>query len=174
MRITTIARRTLAPTSAVVKLSADRAPGNLLWDDPEKQEREQDETDFEKAYRFRCDAVHICVFRGDSARRSGRRLLHYQWRSGGSWLRLSDHGDMPGRIFGDRRHLLAQSLVQGFQRIHGLSTKATPFTKRDSVPERTQRAITGWLRLDSNGAAPEVKLGGRKRLISQKSDKPKV
>ncbi len=72
MRITTIARRTLAPTSAVVKLSADRAPGNLLWDDPEKQEREQDETDFEKIHRFRCDAVHVCVFRDDSARRSGR------------------------------------------------------------------------------------------------------
>ena len=155
------------------ELSADRAPGNLLWD-PEKQEREQDETDFEKIHRLRCDAVHICVFRDDSARRSGRGLLHYQWRSGGSRLRLSVHGNMPGRILGYRRHVLAQFLVQGFQRIHGLSTKATPFTKRDSVPERAQRAITGWLRSDSNGAAPEVKLGGRKRLISQKSDKPKV
>jgi hypothetical protein len=167
MRITTIAGPGSAPTCAIVELSAGRALRTLLWDDPEKQEREHDKTDFEKLYHLRCNAVHICVFRDVSARCAGRRLLHYEWRSGGAWLRLSEHGDMPGRILRHRRHVLAQCLVQEFQRCHGLSTKAATATKRASAPERTQPAITGRLRSDSNGAAPEVKPGGRKKCDKQ-------
>ena len=102
----------------------------FLWD-PESRKR-QDEADFEKIYRLRRDAVHVCVLRDDSAHRSGRRLLHYEWRAISSWLRLSDHGDMPGRIRRYRRIVLAQLLVQEFQRCLGLSTKATTFTKRAS------------------------------------------
>src|SRR5713226_7425326 len=76
-----------------------------------------------------------------SAYRSGRRLLHYGWRSSSSWLRLSDHGGMQGRILRHRRHVLAHFFVQDFERFAGLSTKATTFTKRASFPERAHRAL---------------------------------
>jgi hypothetical protein len=123
------------------ELSVDRALRNLLRD--MKTGKRQDDTDLEKARSLRCDAVHVCVFRYDSVHRSGRRLLHYGWRSSSSWLRLSDHGGMPGRIRRYRRHVLARFLVQKFRRLPGLSSKAITFTKRASVPERTHRVLIG-------------------------------
>jgi hypothetical protein len=124
------------------ELGVDRALGNLLWD-PKTGRKIQNDSDLENVRSLRCDAVHVCVFRYDSVRRSGRRLLHYGWRSSSSWLRLSDHGDMPGRIRRYRRHVLAQCLVQclvqKFQRLPGLSIKATTFT----VPQRTHRELIG-------------------------------
>src|ERR1700674_5401087 len=124
------------------ELSVDRALRFLLWDQKTGRKRQND-SDLEKIRSLRCDAVHVCVFRYDSVHRSGRRLLHYEWRSNSSWLRLSDHGGMPGRIRRDRRHVLARFLVQNFQRLPGLSIKAITFTKRGSAPERTHRELTG-------------------------------
>jgi hypothetical protein len=125
----------------VVKLSVDRALRNFLWDS--KSGKRQDDTDLENFRSLRCDAVHVYVFRDDSVHRSGRRLLHYGWRSSSSWLRLSDHGGMPGRIRRYRRLVLTRFLVQNSQRIPGLSSKAITQANRASVPERTHRALIG-------------------------------
>ena len=57
-------------------------------------------------------------------------------------MRLSKHGGVPGRIRRHRRIVLAQFLVQEFQRFPGLSTKATTFTKLASFSQRTRRALT--------------------------------
>src|SRR5262249_37203491 len=54
-----------------------------------------DETDFEERQRLGGDTVH--VFRADCALRSRRRILHFERRSGDSWLWLSDNGGMSGR-----------------------------------------------------------------------------
>jgi hypothetical protein len=124
-----------------VKLSVDRALRILLWD--LKTGKRRDDTGLEKVRSLRCDAVHVCVFRYDSVHRSGRRLLHYERRSSSSWLRLSDHGGMPGRIRRYRRHVLAQFLVQKSQRLPGLSSKAITFTNRASVPDKAHRALIG-------------------------------
>jgi hypothetical protein len=78
--------------------------------------------------------------------------LHFGGRSSSSWLRLSNHGGVPGGICRHRRHLWTRFLVQDFQRCAGLSTKATTLAKRASSQEGTSLALTG--RSDSNAARP--------------------
>jgi hypothetical protein len=134
--------RIAVPGSALTS-QRDRALRTSFCGNLQRQKEERDETDFEKIQPLGRGRVHIRVSRDDGARRSGRRLLYYEWRPSSSWLRLSEHGNLPGRILGHRRYLLAQFLVQESQRCPGLSTKAATFTKRASFPESTYRELTG-------------------------------
>ena len=118
------------------ELSVDHALRNRLWD--LNTGKEKNDTDLEKVRSLRCDAVYVCVFSYDSVHRSGRRLLHCEWRANSSWLRLSDHGGMPRRIRRYRRHVLARFLIEKLQRLPGTS-KAITFPTR--APETTQREL---------------------------------
>jgi len=134
MRIAAIAKPSSALTCGVVSLSAIRRLGSVCgrFLRPARIERRKDETNFEDVHRLSCDTVHICVFRDDRADRSRRRILHYGGCSSSSWLRLSKHGDMQGRIRRHRRHVCGRLLVQESQRCPWLSTKANTLAKRAS------------------------------------------
>jgi len=76
---------------------------------PARTERRKDETDFEDLHCLGSEPVRIRVFRDGGSRRSRRRILHYEWRSSSSWLRLSEHGAMQGRVLRHRRRMFARS-----------------------------------------------------------------
>jgi hypothetical protein len=86
--------------------------------------------------------------------------LHFGGRSSSSWLRLCNHGGVPGSICRHRRHVWGRFLVQDSQRCPGLSTKATTLAKRTWSQEGTRPALTGRVEI-RNAAAPELDLGGR-------------
>ncbi len=98
---------------------------------PEQREG-QDEIYFEEVQRCGCDTIHICVVRDSSAHRSRRRLLYYERRSSSSWLRLSEHGGVPGGIQRHRRDMCEQPLVHGPRQRHGLSAKTSAFASQAS------------------------------------------
>jgi len=126
---------------------------------PARTERRKDETDFEDVHRLGCQSVHIRVFRDHSACRSRRRLLHHQRRSSSAWLRLSEHGSMPGCIRRDRRHLRGRRQPSG--QCPCVSTEAATRSTRASSQERIHRALIGRGEIRSESAAPEFELRGR-------------
>ena len=123
---------------------------------PARTERRKDETDFEDVHRLSCHPVHIRVFGDDSACRSRGRLLHHERRSSSTWLRLSKHGCVPGRIRRHRRHLWGQPLVQESGRRPWFSTKATARATRASSQERIRRALIGRAEIRSECCGPGV------------------
>ena len=124
--------------------------------------REENETDFQNDHRACCGTVHACAFCDDGARRSRRRLLHHERRPCSSWLRLSDHGGMPGGVLRHRRHMRALSLRPIAQRCPRPCAKAGPPAKRVSSGEETSGLLSGRTAFMksyvSNGAASEVGL----------------
>jgi hypothetical protein len=108
-----------------------------------KKDEQKDEANFDETYYCVCGAVHISVFRDERARGLRGRLLHYQRRAGSARLRLSDHGDMPGRIRRHRRHMFARwRFDEEPQRCDGLSTEAAAATRGDQ-PKSTRIAVIG-------------------------------
>src|ERR1700737_1620624 len=75
---------------------------------PNTHRERKSETAFENGRSVSCGPVRIRGFHDDSAYRSRRRLLHYEWRSSSSWLRLSEYGGMPGGILRHRRFMFVQ------------------------------------------------------------------
>ena len=140
MRIAAIAKPHSVLTSERIAAARSRTWESVAGDctRPARTERRKDETDFEDLHGLGSEPVRIRVFRDGGSCRSRRRILHYEWRSNGSWLRLSEHGGVPGRIRRYRRHVHARFLVQERQRLHGLSIEAIT-----SVAERTRRELTG-------------------------------
>jgi hypothetical protein len=107
-----------------------------------QQKEEQDEKNVKDSRRLGCDAIHMWLFRNDSARRLCGRILPRR-PSSSPRLRLSEHGRMSGRIIRDRRHVFARSHLQNTWRCFGLSTKAVTLEKRVSSEEGTGTALIG-------------------------------
>jgi hypothetical protein len=117
-----------------------------------------------------CDTIHVCVVRDGSALRSRRRLLYYERRSSSSWLRLSEHGDVPGGLQRHRWHMCAQPFVRGPRQRPRLSAKtiasASQASSRGTIIRDSLRSYSRWRVPVSSLYGQfrgQVILGGRRR-----------
>lgn len=112
MRIAVIAKHHAALSCATSARAQERAGTFFCGGIRKSQKDKENEIHFVETYHRVCSAVHISVFCDERTERLRRRLLHHQRRTGSAWLRLSEHGDMPGRVRRGRRHVFAGCRIE--------------------------------------------------------------
>jgi hypothetical protein len=132
MRIAAIAKPHSALTSGARTSTRSRTWESVAGDPrrPLGTERRKYATDFEDLRCLSSEPVRIRVFRDGGSCCSRRRVLHCEWRSSSSWLRLSEHGAMQGGVLRHRRRMFARAQRPVTRECPSPSTQAGTPTKR--------------------------------------------